>query len=277
MATKNARDTCTGLYLVVLLYEIEFEERRVVSRTDMNLIIDIGNTRAKAFAFEGEQIVDGMTTDHKLTGLVEFAQRLKCQRGIYSCVAHLPEEGLKTLDSLDINMLQLTGQTPIPVEIMYHTTETLGADRIAAIAGARALQPEGELLVIDSGTCITFDFLDAANHYIGGNISPGLGLRLRAMHEHTALLPLIDGEGEAPELGYDTATALRSGVVWGMKHEIEGYIRQFRKKYPCVSVFLTGGDIKKLALGIANSSKSRIFADDFIVPRGLNTILAYNE
>ena len=131
----------------------------------------------------------------------------------------------------------------------------------------------GELLVIDSGTCITYDFLDAENHYQGGNIAPGLRLRLMAMHEHTALLPLIDGDGEAPELGYDTATALRSGVVWGIKYEIEGYIRRFRRKYPHVSVFLTGGDIKKLRI----STKSSIFADDFLVPRGLNQILDYNE
>ena len=238
-----------------------------------NLIIDIGNTRAKVFAFEGGKIVDGMTTDHNLTGVGEFARRTGCQRGIYSCVAHLPEEGRKVLAGLGFPMMELTGQTPVPVQIMYHTTETLGADRIAAIMGARELMPEGDLLVIDTGTCITFDFLDHENHYRGGNISPGLGLRLRAMHEGTALLPLIDREGESPELGYDTATALRSGVVWGMKYEIEGYIRRFRRKYPCVSVFLTGGDVKNLGISV----KSRTFADDFIVPRGLNHILEYNK
>lgn len=239
----------------------------------MKLIIDIGNTRAKVFAFEGKKIVEGFSTNHKLEGVKDFARKTNCDRGIYSSVAHLPEEGHKVLNTLGFKMLQLTGQTPVPVEIMYHTTETLGADRIAGIAGARALKPEGELLVIDSGTCITYDFLDGENHYLGGNIAPGLRLRLQAMHEHTALLPLIDGEGEAPELGYDTATALRSGVVWGMKYEIEGYIRRFRRKYPHVSVFLTGGDVKKLGI----STKYRIFADDFLVPRGLNQILDYNE
>lgn len=238
----------------------------------MNLIIDIGNTRAKAFAFEGDDIVESMATDHKLTGLVEFAQRTGCTRGIYSSVAHIPEEGYKALESLGFPLLQLTGQTPVPVKIKYHTTETLGADRIAAIMGARTRQPEGELLVIDSGTCITYEFLDAENNYIGGNISPGLRLRLLAMHEHTALLPLISGEGEAPELGYDTATALRSGVVWGMTYEIEGYIRRFQKKYPQISVFLTGGDAQKLDI----SQDCCIFADDFIVPRGLNAVLEYN-
>ena len=243
----------------------------------MNLIIDIGNTRAKVLAFEGTEIVDKMTTDHQLSGVKDFAKKMKCERGIFSTTAHMTKEGQEVLKTLGIPVMQLTGNTRVPVDVKYHTKETLGADRLAAIVGARTLQPDGDILVIDSGTCITIDFLDAQNHFLGGNISPGLEMRLRAMHEGTALLPLIGREGEVPELGTDTATALRSGVVWGMKHEIEGYIRQFRKKYPCVSVFLTGGDIKKLALGIANSAKSRIFADDFIVPRGLNTILAYNE
>lgn len=239
----------------------------------MKLIIDIGNTRAKLFAFDGDRIAESIATDHRLTGLVEFARRTGCDRGIYSTVAHIPEEGYEALGALGFPMLQLTGQTPVPVNIMYHTTETLGADRIAAIVGARSMKADGPLLVIDTGTCITYDFLDADNHYLGGNIAPGLELRLKAMHEHTALLPLISREGEAPELGYDTATALRSGVVWGMKHEIEGYIHHFRAKYPSLSVFLTGGDIKQLRI----SRESCIFADDFIVPRGLNTILAYNE
>lgn len=253
----------------------------------MNLIIDIGNTRAKAFAFEGDEIVESMATDHKLTGLVEFAQRMGCRQGIYSSVAHIPREGYEALESLGFPMLQLTGQTPVPVNILYHTTETLGADRIAAIMGARTLQKTGHLLVIDSGTCITYEFLDAENNYMGGNISPGLDMRLRAMHEGTALLPLIDREGEAPEMGYDTATALRSGVVWGIKYEIEGYIRQFCKNYSPVSVFLTGGNVKILGISkescifapestIGSCQDSTILVDDYLVARGLNAILAYN-
>ena len=239
----------------------------------MNLIIDIGNTRAKAFAFEGDRIADSMATGHRLTGLADFARRTGCTRGIYSSVGHIPEEGYEEMGRLDFALVQLTGETPVPVNIKYHTTETLGADRIAAIVGARTLQPEGYLLVIDSGTCITYEFLDSENNYLGGNIAPGLGLRLRSMHEHTALLPLISAEGEVPEMGYDTETALRSGVVRGIKYEIEGYIRHFQQEYPQISVFLTGGDIKYLDM----SPKSSIFVDDFIVPRGLNKILQYNE
>ena len=239
----------------------------------MNLVIDIGNTRAKAFAFEGGEIADSLVTDHRLTGLVEFARRTGCRQGIYSTTAHIPDEGRRVLDGLGFEMMQLTGRTRVPVDIMYHTTETLGADRIAAIVGARTLQPQGDLLVIDTGTCITIDILDGKDHYPGGNISPGLEMRLKAMNKWTAALPLIGREGETPELGYDTATALRSGVVWGMRYEIEGYIRAFRQKYPRLSVFLTGGDAKKLDI----SPKFINFADDFLVPRGLNQILNYNQ
>jgi len=247
----------------------------------MNLIIDIGNTRAKVFAFQGDDIVEGMTTGHTLEGVGEFARRTGCRQGIYSTTAHIPDEGRRVLESLGFGMMQLTGRTAVPVDILYHTTETLGADRIAGIVGARTLQPEGDLLVIDTGTCITIDFLDATDHYLGGNISPGLAMRLRAMHEGTAALPLIAVEGESPELGFDTATALRSGAVWGIRHEIEGYIRAFRQKYPHLSVFLTGGDAKYLDISV----KNRIFApenvkvvtDERLVPRGLNTILEYNK
>ncbi len=237
----------------------------------MNLIIDIGNTRAKVLAFEDDRMVRHFTTNHQLDGVEEFSRETGCQKGIFATTARMTEQGKRVLEALGFPMLQLTGQTPVPVEIMYHTKETLGADRIAAIVGARHLQAEGELLVIDSGTCITYEFLDAENHYRGGNISPGLGMRLRAMHEGTALLPLIDREGDAPELGFDTATAMRSGVIWGMKYEIEGYIRRFREKYPHLSVFLTGGDAKVLGI----SKEFTIFTDELLVPRGLNTILAH--
>ena len=99
----------------------------------MNLIIDIGNTRAKAFVFEGNRIVEGLTTDHTLKGIVDLAQRTGCQRGIFSSVAYIPEEGTKALASMGFPILQLTGQTPTPIRILYRTKETLGADRIAGI------------------------------------------------------------------------------------------------------------------------------------------------
>jgi type III pantothenate kinase len=116
---------------------------------------------------------------------------------------------------------------------------------------------------------MTVDFVDRNGHYLGGNIAPGIRMRLKALHEFTARLPLIEKEGETPAIGHDTETAIRSGVTNGICHEIEGYINFFKEKYGDVLVFLTGGDEKTLK----NRIKSCIFADKYLVAKGLNRIL----
>lgn len=239
----------------------------------MNLIIDIGNTRAKLTVFDGEEPIASTVTTHDLTGVEELAAKHNCRRGIVSTTAGLTGEAERKMAALPFPVLRMRGETPVPLTVTYRSRHTLGTDRLAAAVGARTLMPEGELLVVDAGTCVTIDFVDADNNYRGGNISPGLEMRLRAMHEGTARLPEVSSEGEVPEVGFDTVTALRSGAVRGLRMEIEGYIRHFRQKYPDVSVFLTGGDAKKLGI----SEEFIIFAPDFIVPRGLNTILRYNQ
>lgn len=119
----------------------------------------------------------------------------------------------------------------------------LGSDRVAADIGARSIRPKQTLLVIDAGTCLTFDVIAKDGTILGGAISPGIALRLKAMHEHTAALPLLDPNGEHPVLGYDTPTSMRSGAVNGVKWEIEGYIRNIMNNYPDLHVFFTGGDV----------------------------------
>lgn len=133
--------------------------------------------------------------------------------------------------------------------------------------------PGHDLLIVDIGTCVTFDFVNAVGEYLGGNISPGPTMRLKALNLYTARLPLVERRGETPELGFNTETAIRSGVLNGIKYEIEGYINTFLKKYPELYVYLTGG----VHLNLQFSEKIRIFADDFIVPKGLNRILEYNN
>ena len=113
---------------------------------------------------------------------------------------------------------------------------------MAADIGARSMMPEHTLLIIDAGTCLTFDVIGRDGTILGGAISPGINLRLKAMHEHTAALPLLDAEGEHPILGYDTPTSMRSGAINGIRWEIEGYIRTMQKMYPDLHVFMTGGD-----------------------------------
>ena len=248
--------------------------RKNLTENVMNLIIDIGNTRAKIAVFgTDEEPVELIYTDHKLTDLSNLAKRHACQRGIISTTAGLTQEAEQKINALHIPMLRLTGDTPTPIHLHYHTPKTLGTDRLAAVVGAWSTSPGKDVLVIDCGTCVTYDILDGEGNYWGGNISPGLGMRLRALHQQTARLPLVCEEGEIPEIGYDTETAIRSGVIQGLKREIEGYILHFQGKYPQLSVFLTGGDAQKLGI----SKESCIFAAEFLVLRGLNTILDYNK
>ena len=141
------------------------------------------------------------------------------------------------------------------------------------MVGAQLLQPGKDLLVIDAGTCLTYEFIDAQGNYHGGNIAPGKLMRFKALHSYTAKLPLIEAEGNIPELGYNTETAIRSGVIKGMEFEISGYITHLQKKYPELLVFLTGGD----EFSFDTNLKNIIFADKFLVLKGLNRILEYND
>ena len=171
---------------------------------------------------------------------------------------------------------------PSGITLGYRTPATLGADRLAAVMGAQSLLPHRTVLVIDAGTCITFDLLLSDGHYLGGNISPGLEMRLRAMHEFTARLPLVSAEGDNPDYGYDTITALRSGAKSGIRLEIMGYLAQVRAKHPDACAFLTGGN--RFDFGISTEScnfaaesdaiaiDNCIFADEYLVARGLNAL-----
>lgn len=173
--------------------------------------------------------------------------------------------------------LYLDGETPIPIINRYNTPQTLGTDRLAAVIGAYA---EGKrrtgihapILVIDLGTAITYDFITAEGEYLGGNISPGIDMRLRALNAFTDKLPLVSHQGECPPVGHSTETAIRSGVINGVKHEIHGTIQHFLVKYPQLLIFLTGGD----AIDFDEPLKKRIFADKFLVIKGLDQILKYN-
>lgn len=164
-------------------------------------------------------------------------------------------------DAEAVLVSNVAGEKSLPVEAMMHphchilTWQSpeartwlggipmgLGADRVAADIGARSMCPHSTLLIIDAGTCLTFDVIAADGHFLGGAISPGICLRLKAMHEHTAALPMLDANGEYPVLGYNTPTAMRSGAINGVKWEIEGYIRYVLDLYPDLHVFFTGGN-----------------------------------
>ncbi len=238
-----------------------------------NLIIDIGNTRSKLFAFNGNQLIDHIVCSDSLSEISHFIEKNECKQGILSTTAKLTLKAEHQINGLPFDILRMTGNTPTPVKVRYKTPKTLGTDRLAAIVAAQDMKPRSNILVIDCGTCVTYDILDAEGNYWGGNISPGLNMRLQAMHNLTAKLPLVTADGDLPDVGYDTQTAIRSGAILGLRHEIEGFISHFKQKFTTLSVFLTGGDAKKLGM----SEESCIFAADYLVPYGLNLILNYNK
>lgn len=241
----------------------------------MNLIIDIGNTCVKLVCFNEGKVVEEQRTDKDdAVALQSFCSRYPFSRGICSSVSDISEEYSAALSSLPFSMMEFkSGITSVPIINKYNTSLTLGSDRLAAVVGANWLQPGRDVLVIDIGTCVTFDFINSIGEYLGGNISPGPTMRLKALNHFTARLPFVERRGDTPDFGTDTTTAIRSGVMNGIKYEIEGYIHSFLAKYPQLFVYLTGG----VHLNLQFSENLSIFADDFIVPKGLNRILEYNN
>lgn len=219
----------------------------------------------------GTALEEASSDSERLLGLTDFVRRHTPERGIVSTVAKVGEEAHRVLRELGIPLLWLDSQTPLPIPTTF--PPEMGSDRIAAIVGAMCLKPGVPLLIVDAGTCVTYEFIDDQGCYLGGNIAPGLRLRMLAMHEHTALLPLVEVRGELTEIGYDTETAMRAGAVLGLQHEIEGYIRHYRAKHPTLQVFLTGGD----EFHYEDDIQSIIQSDHHLVPRGLWNILEYNS
>ena len=240
----------------------------------MHLIIDIGNTSAKIAVFSQGEMKDMIRcTNQSLKELDAFCQAYPIRKGIWASVISLSEEVQQQLQQLPFPMMEFTYQTPIPIRNLYRTPQTLGVDRLAAVISAYMLKPHHPALVIDAGTCITYDFIDEYGQYQGGNISPGMEMRFKALHEFTSKLPKIEASGETPPYGYSTETAIRSGIIRGIEHEICGYIQHLRKNYPSLLVFLTGGN----DFSFDTNLKSGIFADGFLVLKGLNRILEYND
>lgn len=236
-----------------------------------NLCIDIGNTRTKIAIFNNSEVIDYWSVDNGND--LKLSDNVKDIDGAILCTTVDVDKSLiDTFTQLPCNIKEiLTWQTPIPVENCYSTPQSLGMDRLAAVIGAHAIKPDNDILVIDCGTAITYDFINASGQYLGGNISPGVALRFKSLHAFTAHLPLVSEKGELPSYGISTETAIRCGVIDGTKYEIEGFIKAMVVKYPNLLVFLTGGNEFDFDVSI----KKRIFADKLLVPRGLDSILQY--
>ena len=242
-------------------------------KTNVNLVIDIGNTVAKLAVFDQDEVVEVLRgSNHSLDCLSMICGKYPIERGIIASVITLSKTIRRQLAKAGFPVMELTCNTPVPITNCYKTPQTLGMDRLAAVVGANYLLPGKDLLVIDAGTAVTYEFIDKEGRYWGGNISPGIYTRFKALNACCDKLPLIDKEGDNPDFGYSTETAIRAGVIKGMEFEIAGYIGLLQKKYPGLLVFLTGGD----RFSFETNLKSIIFADRFLVLKGLNRILNYN-
>ncbi|HRO43710.1 MAG TPA: type III pantothenate kinase [Flavipsychrobacter sp.] len=239
------------------------------------LCIDWGNTLVKAAIFDGEnKIVEAQQLEAKnaVVSLTHIIAAHQPQASILSSVSGNAADIQMHLREQVPHFLNLDMNTMLPVMNAYSTPETLGTDRLAIAVGAQASFPDKNILAISLGTCVTYNFVQRNRAFRGGAISPGLQMRLRAMHEGTNKLPDVKPEGEVLLLGYDTATCMRSGAIYGMASEIDGMVNAFAEQYPDFNAVLTGGDAPLLA----NKLKTKIFADPDLLMKGLNLILKHN-
>ena len=238
----------------------------------MNLVIDIGNSSAKTGCFAPDAL-RGTYRRVSHDELLPLVQALKPERILFSSVAGETEKWRAGLAVWTDTVLLLDHRLPLPFQNHYQTPETLGTDRLAAVAGAQALYPGRTCLTIDAGTCLKYEWLENGRHYRGGGISPGLRMRFQAMHAFTSRLPLLEPDADAPLTGTSTHGAMQSGALNGMAAEMEGIVAQYRAQQPDAVVILTGGD----AHFFERRLKTPIFAISDLVLVGLNHILQFNS
>lgn len=236
----------------------------------MNLVLDIGNTRIKAGLFTGSELSGFKWFNSTEEVLNDRSFIEQAQAAIIGSVVLELEPFYKALNE-QIPTTVFTSETPIPIKNSYGSASTLGSDRLAASIGGLELYPDKNVLVIDAGTCIKYNFTNAANEYLGGAISLGLKMRFRAMHDYTSRLPLLEFDGaHYPELvGRTTQNSILSGVIHGSVAEIDGFITFYKEQYPDLICVITGGDSEYLAKRLKNT----IFTHQNLVLKGLNYIL----
>jgi len=239
----------------------------------MLLAVDIGNTKIKAAVFEGTALLEkvAFNKDEAQKKIEEiFERHNKIEQSILSSVGDSYPELLSQLAQKS-NLVTIDHSSLFPFDNKYGTPHTLGIDRMVLSAGAVLQYPAKNRLVIDAGTCVTYDFTDSSDSYLGGAISPGLQLRYNAMHNFTAKLPLLYPEMPAGYIGTSTSLSMHSGVVNGMLHEIEGFVEQYREQYQELTIILTGGDAEFLAKRLKNT----IFANSNFLLESLNLLYLY--
>ncbi len=239
----------------------------------MNLVIEQGNTSTKVAIYKNRCILASFVYKKFDKAILEsLFDTYPLEKGIFSTVIEVDEELVSYLQKRLPCFIFFDEQVALPVTIKYKTPHTLGRDRVAAVVGAHYLQPERNILIIDAGTCITYELVEAGGVYVGGNISPGMTTRFKALNHYTNKLPLVEEREEVPSIGTCTEEAICAGVVNGIVFEMDGYVDSLRRKYADIFVFLTGGH----SFYFESRLKNPIFADINLVLTGLNIILEYN-
>ncbi len=247
---------------------------KLVKNFQLNLIIDIGNTRVKTAVFKQDTMIKLFIFDKKkiISEIKKILSNYTIQRGIVSSVTVISEKKLQKLQSF-LPILLVNSNTNVPFNNLYKTPNTLGVDRVALVTAAIKKYPNKNVLIIDAGTCITYDFISSKKNYLGGAISPGIIMRYKSLHTFTAKLPLLKVSIPKKIIGKTTRESINSGVINGVCYEIEGVIWQYKKIYQDLTIVLTGGDTNFLAKQL----KSSIFANQNFLLYGLNEILIYNK
>jgi type III pantothenate kinase len=239
----------------------------------VNLIVEQGNTKLKAAIFENGQIVSSVFGNSRDYSIISQLLEKRCvTQVIISSVITVEKSFINEMKSKVSTVIFLNENTPVPITMGYETPATLGKDRLAAVVGANYLKPDKNNLVIDAGTAITYEFIDYKGVYAGGNISPGMTTRFRALHHFTGKLPLVNETENVSFIGNSTEKAIIAGVVNGIVFEMDGYIDTLKARHENFFVFLTGGH----SFYFESRLKNHIFADPNLVLTGLNRILEYN-
>jgi type III pantothenate kinase len=236
------------------------------------ITIDQGNTAAKIAVWTGDKIVAEASYRHLTPGdITALAEKFApIDAAIYSTVILRDDAVVNALHSCSPKVIELTHLTPMPIELGYATPASLGRDRIAAAVGAYTLVRNRWTLVVDMGTAITYDVITPEGRFLGGNIAPGIFMRLEALHSFTAALPAIETDGDCPSWGYDTPTAMRAGAIRGVVAELEYY----RRRLPAnAQVVLTGGSADLVAPLLSFP----LIINPNLVTQGLISIINYNE
>jgi type III pantothenate kinase len=237
------------------------------------LCLDFGNTRMKAAIFENGHLTQTFVLNGDgISQIEEIVKDHQPEKSILSSVIH-HDTAINDLLQSNTSFHLLNHLTKLNFTVPVGKPETVGADRLALCAAAVHFYPGKNNLVVGLGSCITYNFINKYSQFLGGSISPGLEMRFRALHEQTALLPLIEKDWNFPLVGYDTKTNLLSGVIMGMAKEIEGIVEEYEKKYSNFNVVLTGGDCTYFERLL----KKKIFADPNLLYKGLYAISETNS